>query len=477
MPLWDSRWKHPLDKTFEDFSFSLSFDKRLWEDDLLGTCAHLLTLRKAGIIKEEEWKILKEGIMELWNRISNNLDIIQGAEDIHTFIEENLTKSIGDLGKKIHTGRSRNDQVSLDLRLYLKRESCKIVDLLISLMEEFLALSKLYLDTLMPGYTHLQHAQPVTLGHYFLAYYEMFQRDLERLEDCYKRIDVLPLGCGALAGSTISLDREYTAKILGFRRVAENSLDAVSDRDFVVELLFVISLIFLHLSKLSEEIILWSTQEFSFIELPQEYSTGSSMMPHKRNPDLAECIRGKAGRVLGNLLGFMAVIKGLPLSYNKDLQEDKELIFYVLDQLKLTLQVLIGFLPKLNFKKERMYELAKNSLLFSTDIVEYLAMKGIPFREAHKIVGEIIKYCGENRKGLENLTLEEWQRFSPLFTEEIFELFSPEKSIYLKKTLGSPNPLLNQQIIERNYEFLKEKKLLWSSYKETLPNLDRLLNP
>ncbi len=476
MPLWDSRWRKALDKTFEKFSFSLSFDKRLWKDDLLGTCAHLLTLKKAGIIKEEEWEILKEGIIKLWNRISNNLDIIKGAEDIHTFIEENLTKSIGDLGKKIHTGRSRNDQVSLDLRLYLKRESCKIADLLISLMEEFLSLSKLYLNTPMPGYTHLQHAQPVTLGHYFLAYYEMFQRDLERLEDCYKRIDVLPLGCGALAGSTIPLDREYTAKILGFERVAENSLDAVSDRDFVIELLFVISLTFLHLSKFSEEIILWSTQEFSFIELPQEYSTGSSMMPHKRNPDLAEHIRGKAGRILGNLLGFMAVMKGLPLSYNKDLQEDKELIFDALDQLKLALQVLIGFLPKLKFKEERMYELAKNSFLFSTDVAEYLTIKGIPFREAHKIVGEIIKYCEENRKGLEDLTLEEWQKFSPLFTEEILELFSPEKSIYLKKTLGSPNPLLNQRIIEKKYDFLQKKKLLWDSHKETLPTLEEILN-
>ncbi|MCX7845903.1 MAG: argininosuccinate lyase [Dictyoglomaceae bacterium] len=475
MSLWGSRWKQSLDKTFEEFSFSLSFDKRLWEEDLLGTCAHLLTLRKIGIIQEEEWKILKEGIIELRRRILDNLEIIQGTEDIHTFIEENLTKIIGNLGKKIHTGRSRNDQVVLDLRLYLRKESCEIADLLISLMTELLTLSNLYIDTPIPGYTHLQHAQPVTLGHYFLAYYEMFQRDLERLEDCYKRIDVLPLGCGALAGSSIPLDREYTAKILGFSRIAENSLDAVSDRDFVIEFLFFIATTFLHLSRFSEEITLWATKEFSFIELPESYSTGSSMMPHKRNPDLAEHTRGKTGRVLGDFLKVMIVLKGLPLSYNGDLQEDKEPVFDALDQLKLTLKVWIRFLPKLRFKKERMYELAKNSFLFSTDIAEYLVMRGVPFREAHKIVGEVVRYCEERGKNFEDLILEEWQRFSPLFTEEIFDMLSPEKSIYSKKTLGSPSPLLNKRLIDNKFDFIQKQKFLWSEKKGSLPTLEKLL--
>ncbi|MEN2983552.1 MAG: argininosuccinate lyase [Dictyoglomaceae bacterium] len=476
MSLWGNRWKQPLDKTFEEFSFSLSFDKRLWKEDLVGTCAHLLTLKKIGIIKEEEWKVLKDGIFELERQISNNLDIIQGAEDIHTFIEENLTKIAGDLGKKIHTGRSRNDQIVLDLKLYLKKEACEIADLLISLMAELLKLSESYVSIPMPGYTHLQHAQPVTLGHYFLAYYEMFKRDLERLEDCYKRIDVLPLGCGALAGSNIPLDREFTAKLLGFSKIAENSLDAVSDRDFVMEFLFFITTTFLHLSRLSEEIILWATKEFSFVDLPEEYSTGSSMMPHKRNPDLAEQTRGKAGRVLGDLFKIMAILKGIPLSYNKDLQEDKEPVFDAIDQLKLTLRVWIGFLPKLKFKKERMHELAKNSLLFSTDIAEYLVIKGIPFREAHKIVGEIVKYCEEMGKNLENLTLEEWKKFSSLFADDILEIFSPEKSINSKKTLGSPNPLFNKELIYKKFGYIKEKKFQWNSKKNSLPTLEKLIN-
>lgn len=475
MSLWGSRWKQSLDKIFEEFSFSLSFDKRLWKEDLLGTCAHLLTLKKIGVIQEEEWKILKEGILELQRKILDNLNLIQDAEDIHTYIEENLTKIVGDLGKKIHTGRSRNDQVVLDLRLYLKKESCKIAELLISLMEKLLNLSDLYINTPMPGYTHLQHAQLITLGHHFLAYYEMFQRDLERLDDCYKRIDVLPLGCGAVAGSNIPLDREYTAKILGFSRIAENSLDAVSDRDFVIEFLFFVATTFLHLSRFSEEIVLWASKEFSFIDLPESYSTGSSMMPHKRNPDLAEHTRGKAGRILGDLLKVMVVIKGLPLSYNGDLQEDKEPVFDAIDQLKLTLQVWIGFLPNLKFKKERMFELSKNSFLFSTDIAEYLTMKGVPFREAHRIVGEIVKYCEEKDKNFEDLTLEEWQKFSPLFTEEIFDILSPEKSINSKKTLGSPNPLLNKELIKKKLDFIQRKKSLWNEKKESLPTIEKLL--
>jgi len=476
MPLWASRWKQSLNKEFEEFSFSLPFDKRLWEEDLLGTSAHILTLKRIGIITEEEWKIIKEAIIELKNKLSIDINIIQNSEDIHTFMEENLTKIVGDIGKKIHAGRSRNDQVNLDLKLYLKKESCEIAELLISFLKILLSLSEIYIDTIMPGYTHLQHAQTVTLGHYFLAYYEMFQRDLERLEDFYKRIDILPLGCGALAGSNIPLDREYTAKLLGFTKIAENSLDAVSDRDFVMEFLFFIAVTFLHFSRLSEEIILWATQEFSFIELPESYSTGSSMMPHKRNPDLAEHSRGKAGRILGDLLRIMVVMKGLPLSYNGDLQEDKEAVFDALDQLKLTLKVWIAFLPQLKFNKNKMLNLAKNSYLFSTDIAEYLVMKGIPFREAHKIVGEVVKYCEESKKRFEDLTLDEWQRFSPLFNNEVIEMLSPEKSIYSKKTIGSPNPLLNKMLIEKKLNYIKEKENLWNNKKNSLPTLEKILN-
>ncbi|MGC9002225.1 MAG: argininosuccinate lyase [Dictyoglomus sp.] len=475
MALWGSRWRKPLDKTVEDFTYSLDFDKRLWKADLAGTLAHVIMLNKIGVISEEELKTLKKEIKNLYLEILNNPDLIRDSEDVHTFIEENLTKKIGDIGKKIHTGRSRNDQVVLDLRLYLKEEACNIAELLIDLRKVLFDLSEKFINVPMPGYTHLQQAQPVTLAHYFLAYDAMFSRDLERLEDIYKRIDVMPLGSGALAGSNIPLDREYTAKLLRFSKISDNSMDAVSDRDFVLEFLFFSALVYTHLSRLAEEIILWSTKEFSFIRLPEEYSTGSSMMPQKRNPDVAELTRGKTGKVIGNLVNMFTVVKGLPLSYNRDLQEDKPSLFSSVDELKITLKVWTGFLSHIEFNIDGMYRFSSEDFLFATDIAEYLVLKGMPFREAHKVVGEIVRFCEENNKKFRDLSLEDWRRFSDLFDESVFSLLTPESSLKFKKTYGSPNPDINREVIKKRREEMKNTIEKWNILRNNLPDLAKLL--
>ncbi|ACK43053.1 MULTISPECIES: argininosuccinate lyase [Dictyoglomus] len=475
MALWGSRWRKPLDKTVEDFTYSLDFDKRLWKADLTGTLAHVIMLNKIGVISEEELKTLKKEIKNLYLEILNNPDLIRDSEDVHTFIEENLTKKIGDIGKKIHTGRSRNDQVVLDLRLYLKEEACNIAELLIDLRKVLFDLSEKFINVPMPGYTHLQQAQPVTLAHYFLAYDAMFSRDLERLEDIYKRIDVMPLGSGALAGSNIPLDREYTAKLLRFSKISDNSMDAVSDRDFVLEFLFFSALVYTHLSRLAEEIILWSTKEFSFIRLPEEYSTGSSMMPQKRNPDVAELTRGKTGKVIGNLVNMFTVVKGLPLSYNRDLQEDKPSLFSSVDELKITLKVWTGFLSHIEFNIDGMYRFSSEDFLFATDIAEYLVLKGMPFREAHKVVGEIVRFCEENNKKFRDLSLEDWRRFSDLFDESVFSLLTPESSLKFKKTYGSPNPDINREVIKKRREEMKNTIEKWNILRNNLPDLAKLL--
>lgn len=476
MALWGSRWRKSLEEVVEDFTYSLDFDKRLWKVDLLGTLAHVVMLNKIGIISQEELAVLKDEIKNLYLEISNNPDLIRDSEDIHTFVEESLTKRIGDIGKKIHTGRSRNDQVILDLRLYLREETCDIAELLINLRKVLLELSKKFISTPMPGYTHLQQAQPVTLSHYFLAYDAMFSRDLQRLEDIYKRVDVLPLGSGALAGSTIPLDREYTAELLNFSKISDNSMDAVSDRDFVLEFLFFSALTYNHLSRLAEEIILWATKEFSFVKLPEEYSTGSSMMPQKRNPDVAELTRGKCGKLIGNLVNMFTIMKGLPLSYNRDLQEDKPSLFSSIDELKIALRVWIGFLPKIEFDTERMYKLSSEDFLFATDIAEYLVLKGVPFREAHKIVGEVVRFCEENNKKFRELSLEEWRGFSDLFDRDIFDLLNPGSSLNLKKTYGSPNPVINKDVIKKREEELRNIIDRWHKLKSSLPDLMRLLD-
>jgi len=476
MALWQSRWTKSLNKDVEDFTFSLSFDKRLWKADLIGTCAHLLTLKKIDMFNSNEMRILRDAILDLNSSILADPNFISDAEDIHTFIEERLTQKIGDAAKKIHTGRSRNDQVAVDFRLYLREEVCEISNFLIEFSSILFNLAKEHIDTVMPGFTHLQHAQPVTLGHYFLAYDSMFERDLERLGDLYKRLDVMPLGSGALAGSSIPLDREYTAKLLKFSKISQNSMDAVSDRDFALEFLFFASLTYLHLSRLAEEIIIWSSQEFSFLILPEDYSTGSSMMPHKRNPDVAELTRGKAGRILGNLMDLFITLKALPLSYNKDLQEDKPLVFSAVDELKLAFKVWSGFLPKIKFHKENLKKYAEDSFLLATDLAEYLVLKGVPFREAHKIIGDLVRYCEEKKRNFNELKIDEWKTFSPLFEEDVFDLLSPEKSINAKKTFGSPHPEINLKVLEIKLSSLKSSKEEWKKRRNNLPTLEELLS-
>lgn len=475
MALWESRWRKPLDSSVEEFTFSLDFDKKLWKVDLMGTLAHVLMLHKIGVLNKEEIEILKYEIKNLYEELLNNPEKIRDSEDIHTYIEETLTKKVGDVAKKIHTGRSRNDQVVLDLRMYLREEACDIAELILDLRGEFISLAEKYNETPLPGYTHLQQAQVVTLSHYFLAYDAMFDRDLVRLEELYQRINVMPLGVGALAGSNIPLDREFTSKLLGFSGISDNSLDAVSDRDFVLEFLFFITLIYSHFSRLAEEIVLWSTREFSFVKLPEEYSTGSSMMPHKRNPDVAELTRGKFGKILGSLVNMFVIMKALPLSYNRDLQEDKPSIFLAVEELKRTLKVWIGFLSKIEFNLERMYEACCEDFLFATDIAEYLVLKGIPFRDAHKIVGEVVRYCEDNNKKFRDLSIEEWQKFSDVFDKDIYNLLKPDFSLRFKKTFGSPNPEINKKIIAKRISNIETAKEKWKNIKEKLPDLLRLI--
>jgi argininosuccinate lyase len=475
MALWGSRWRKSLNKDVEEFTYSLDFDKRLFKVDLIGTLAHVLMLNKIGVITNWEIKVLVEEIKKLYELLKEDIDNIKDSEDIHTYIEENLTKKIGDIAKKIHTGRSRNDQVALDLRLYLREEAYELSQLILKIRENFLSMAERYIDSPMPGYTHLQEAQPVSIGHYFLAYDSMFERDLERLWEIYKRLDVMPLGSGALAGSNLPLDRYYVAEILGFSEVSDNSMDSVADRDFVADFIYFSSLIFTHLSKLSEEIILWSTQEFSFIRLPEEYSTGSSMMPHKRNPDVAELTRGKTGKIIGNLVNILTILKALPLSYNRDLQEDKPAVFLVIDELKLALKVWSNFILNLEFNMDKIEKTLRNDFLYATDIAEYLVLRGMPFRDAHKMVGEVVKYCEDNSKGFKELSIEEWKNFSPLFDEEIFKLLNPEESIKSKKTWGSPNPSLNREVIKKKRQSLRDQKLKWELIKDKLPSIDKII--
>jgi len=475
MALWGSRWRKPLESSVEDFTFSLDFDKKLWKVDLIGTLAHILMLHKIGILNEEEINVLKHEIKNLYIELLNDPEKIRNSEDIHTYIEETLTNKVGDTAKKIHTGRSRNDQVVLDLRMYLREEVCDIAEMLLNLREEIISIAEKYIETPLPGYTHLQQAQVVTLAHYFLAYDSMFDRDLNRLDELYQRINIMPLGSGALAGSNIPLDREFTSKLLGFSEISDNSLDAVSDRDFVLEFLFFSALFYSHLSRLAEEIILWSTREFSFIKLPEEYSTGSSMMPHKRNPDVAELTRGKFGKILGSLVNMFVIMKGLPLSYNRDLQEDKPSVFLVIDELKKALKVWAGFLSKVEFNLEKMYKACWEDFLFATDIAEYLVLKGVPFREAHKIVGEIVRYCEDNNKKFRDLSMEEWRKFSQVFDEDIFSLLNPVFSLKFKKTFGSPNPEINKKVIVKRKIDIETAKEKWINRKKKLPDLLVLL--
>jgi len=439
--LWGGRFQKETDRLVEDFQSSISFDRRLYKYDIKGSIAHARMLGKTGIITSEESQSIVRGLEEVLADIeAGRAEFSVGAEDIHMNVEQLLTAKVGEVGKKLHTARSRNDQVALDIRMYIKDEIDQVITMLRQLQTSLLNLAEKHLDTVMPGYTHLQRAQPVTLAHHLLAYYQMFMRDEDRLADCRRRTDVMPLGSGALAGTTFPLDRVYVAEQLGFSDITANSLDAVSDRDFAVEFTAAASLIMVHLSRFCEEIILWSSAEFDFIELDDSYSTGSSMMPQKKNPDVAELIRGKSGRVFGDLQALLTMLKGLPLAYNKDMQEDKEALFDAVDTVKKCLLVFKPMLETMRVKKDNMAAAARGGFTNATDLADYLVRRGVPFRKAHEVAGKVVFYCLEQGMTLDQLSLEEYKRFSPLVEEDVYEAISIIRCVEARQVSGGPAP-------------------------------------
>ncbi len=435
--LWGGRFKENTSETVEAFTESISFDRRLWKYDIEGSIAHARMLGRQGIISKRDSDKIVCGLKEIALEIENGkFRFIPELEDIHMNIEAALTKKIGPAGKRLHTARSRNDQVALDLRLYLRDETNQIISLITLFEKGLIEIADNHIDAVMPGYTHTQRAQPVLLSHHFLAYVEMFERDKERFVDCLRRINRLPLGACALAGTSLPIDRAYVAKLLGFASVAENSIDAVSDRDFCVEFLSACSIFMVHLSRMAEEVVLWASEEFSFIELPDAFTTGSSIMPQKKNPDVAELVRGKTGRVFGSLVSLLTALKGLPLSYNRDMQEDKVQVFDATDTVKACLVVMNEMFPLIRFDKRRMFSAASETFATATDIAEYLVRKGMPFREAHEVTGRIVRYCIDNRERLGDLKMEDFRRFSPLFSRDVYQCISVDGSIKLKKSRG-----------------------------------------
>ena len=419
--LWAGVTNANVDKIADDFNSSIKFDSKLYKQDILGSIAHAIMLGATNIISQEESDILVENLEKILADIQKGtLKIDFEAEDIHTFVEQELTARVGDVGKKLHTARSRNDQVALDMRLYLKEQAEKTIFSVKKLVGTLTEKAEEYSDTIMPGYTHLQRAQPIIFGHHLMAYAMMFLRDVDRLKDCYKRIDVCPIGSCALAGTTYQTDRYLEAQKLGFSQIALNSIDGVSDRDFCVEYISCCSLIMMHLSRLSEEIILWASWEFRFVTLSDNYTTGSSIMPQKKNPDMAELIRGKTGRVYGDLISILTVLKGIPLAYNKDMQEDKESVFDGIETVLNCLTVMQKMVETLVANKDNMKKAASEGFINATDLADYLVKKGLPFRSAYKISGQIVKKCMQEKKVLENLTIDEYKEFSPLFDEEIY---------------------------------------------------------
>lgn len=429
MKLWGGRFKGTENKLMEDFNKSLSFDKTLYHEDIQGSLAHVKMLNKCGIINDTEYKNISDGLTSILEDIESGALIIDGDyEDIHSFVEGTLILRIGDAGKKLHTARSRNDQIAVDLKLYAKKESLHIADCISLLLETLKSIGENN-NTIMPGYTHLQRAQAVTFKHHMMAYYSMFLRDKKRVLNAITNMDESPLGCCALAGTTYETDREFTAKELGFSKAVDNYMDGVSDRDYVLELTSSFSIIMMHLSRLSEELILWSSKEFDFVEIDDEYSTGSSIMPQKKNPDAAELIRGKTGRVYGALISLLTTMKGIPLAYNKDMQEDKEEFFKAVDTVSGCINIMTGMLSTLKVKKEKMVQAVKEGFLNATELADYLVNKGIPFRDAHKIVGLIVIHCEENNKAIECLSLNEFKQFSELFQQDIYEFIDYENTL------------------------------------------------
>ena len=437
--LWGGRFTKETDQLVYQFNASISFDKRFYAQDIRGSIAHVMMLARQGILTDTEKEKIIEGLEGILSDVDNGrLEITEQYEDIHSFVEATLIDRIGEPGKKLHTGRSRNDQVALDMKLYARDEVHILNQLVKELLQAILAVMEEHVDTYMPGFTHLQKAQPVTLAHHIGAYFEMFCRDHERLKDIYGRMDTCPLGSGALAGTTYPLDRDYTASLLGFKGPTRNSMDGVSDRDYLLELLSALSILMMHLSRFSEEVIIWNSNEYRFVEIDDAYSTGSSIMPQKKNPDIAELVRGKTGRVYGALQGLLVAMKGIPLAYNKDMQEDKELAFDAIDTAKGCLGLFTGMLRTMGFKKERMEESAKLGFTNATDAADYLVNHGVAFRDAHGIVGQLVLLCIEKDMTLSELPLEEYQKISPVFEEDIYQAVSMETCVNKRVTKGAP---------------------------------------
>lgn len=437
--LWGGRFTKETDKLVYDFNASIGFDKRLFRQDIEGSMAHAEMLAKQGILTETEKDAITAGLEEILKDVEKGtLEISEKYEDIHSFVEAVLTERIGEAGKKLHTGRSRNDQVALDMRLYTRQRIVETADLLEELLAVIIETMEENLETYMPGFTHLQKAQPTTLAHHYGAYFEMFKRDRLRMTDIYERMNYCPLGAGALAGTTYPLDREYVAQLLKFAGPTLNSMDSVSDRDYLIEFLASLSTIMMHLSRFSEEIIIWNSNEYQFVEIDDAYSTGSSIMPQKKNPDIAELVRGKTGRVYGSLMSLLTTMKGIPLAYNKDMQEDKEVSFDAMDTVADCLTLFTGMLRTLKFKKERMAESAMNGFTNATDAADYLVRKGVPFRDAHGIIGQLVLYCIEKNTSIDKLSLEELKGISDMFEEDVFDAVSLKTCVEKRLTIGAP---------------------------------------
>ncbi len=469
--LWGGRFTKQTDQLVFDFNASITFDKRLFHEDVTGSIVHATMLAKQRILTEEERKSIVEGLTGILEDVDDGtLAIDETQEDIHSFVEATLIDRIGDAGKKLHTGRSRNDQVALDMRLYTRARVAEIDGLLKKLLEAILDTMENNLDTYMPGFTHLQKAQPITLAHHYGAYFEMFKRDRQRLSDIYKRMNYCPLGAGALAGTTYPLDREYTARLLHFEGPTLNSIDSVADRDYLIEFLSALSTIMMHLSRFSEEIIIWNSNEYQFVELDDAYSTGSSIMPQKKNPDIAELVRGKTGRVYGALMALLTTMKGLPLAYNKDMQEDKEMAFDAMDTAADCITLFTGMIQTMKFRKDRMAKSAMNGFTNATDAADYLVGKGVPFRDAHGIIGRLVLYCIEKDTSIDALSLEELRSISDKFDEDIYDAISLKTCVEKRLTIGAPGEKMMKQVIEKNKEYLKNDAI--EEYQQSLE--DRL---
>ena len=453
--LWGGRFTKETDQLVYNFNASISFDQKFFAQDIRGSIAHATMLGETGIISKDEAEDIKKGLNSIFEDVqAGKLEITSEYEDIHSFVEANLIDRIGDTGKKLHTGRSRNDQVALDMKLYTRDEIKNIKELLKNLMNTLHSIMKDNIQTYMPGFTHLQKAQPVTLAHHVGAYMEMFKRDYSRLSDIYERMNLCPLGAGALAGTTYPLDRELTAALLEFEGPTLNSMDSVSDRDYLIELLSALATISMHLSRFSEEIIIWNSNEYRFIELDDSYSTGSSIMPQKKNPDIAELLRGKTGRVYGALISLLTTMKGIPLAYNKDMQEDKELTFDAIDTVKGCIVLFDGMISTMTINKENMKKSAMNGFTNATDAADYLVKKGVPFRDAHGIIGGLVLYCIDNNKALDDLNIDEFKKYSEVFEDDIYEAISLETCVNLRNTIGAPGIEAMNKVIEINERYL-----------------------